>query len=161
MAGLVRTLIVVPVAIVLIVAAGCAARYGLVELGVQRDTVPQVRVVAEEMRSLAGPLGMAETSRTEMRGWFDPFCQIYAIPANRVSVVTRYQLPASPSADVLEAYLRALESRGWDLRRGVERGLTEGWRGRYRVQTTGESRPGGTLLVEVRNEDRTADGCFK
>jgi hypothetical protein len=158
----VRNVILVPVGISVVLAAGCAARYGLLGFQVEQDTIPKVRAEADQVRSLASSLGLVEVSRGEMRGWFDPFCQVYVIPANRVSAVTSYRLPSGDSsASVLERYHSALEARGWSVQRGVEYGLSEGWRGRYRVQTTAESRPSGTLMVEVRNEDRYADGCFK
>jgi hypothetical protein len=160
----IRTVGLATVAIIVLVAAGCAARYGLVDAQLQRDTIPGVRAEAEQVRALATSLGFAEASRFEMRGWFDPFCQLYAIPANRVSEVTTYRLPDGASGtDPLNRYYRALEQRGWTFDRPDEGGLSVGWWDRYRLQTTATSGAGetSTMLVEVRNESRTADGCFK
>jgi hypothetical protein len=158
-----RIAILTAVAILVLVAGGCVARYLLIEAQLQQEVFPSVRGEAEEARALASQLGLVERDRMEYRLWFDPFCQLSGIPANRLSVVTRYRLPTDGSAnEVVERYHSALEAAGWSLRRGVERGLSEGWRGRYRIQTTLTSEAeGGTLLVEVRNEDRTASGCFK
>jgi len=113
-------LIVVPIVILV-------ARYLWIERSLQQEVFPRVRAQADDVRSLSASLGLVETSRIEQRGWFDPFCSLIGIPANRLSVDAGYRVTTGAAAgEVLHQYHEQLQAAGWSFPRGTDPGLAEG-----------------------------------
>jgi hypothetical protein len=136
---------------------GCAARYVGMERQLQREVFPEVRGAAAGVHGLAEGVGLRGREPFEVRTWRDPFCQLSGLPANRLSVARWYDYPPSPAPAAVEAeFRRVLAAEDWAGRYG----------GRYRLQLTPVDRDTqhGTetpaLLIEVRNEVPTTDGCY-
>jgi hypothetical protein len=156
----------VVIGMIVLLIAGCAVRSALTEAELQRTVFPAVRAEAARVHRV---LGIEGASLQEIRTYVDPFCQLYGLPMNLLSVAAQYPLEGTVQpTEVLNSMQRTLEADGWEFEPTREGGtLRVGWRGGYRVQlgtsTTGltpAERAVSRVSVAVRNQDRSRQsGC--